>query len=272
MSKPRPTPAGPSPGSADGPAPDTSAGPEADLRRQALARMEGRPSDPAEMAGEDLAALVHELQVHKVELEVQNEELQQSQAQLAESRDRYANLYEFAPVAYITFDRGNAIVQCNLAAGAQLGTGRRELLRKRLTDFIPREGAETFHLHRQPVFAADRDEVCEVPMRPPGGGQKIFRLQSRRFRDGDPGAPWLCRTTLVDVTAQRAAEREVLDLNATLERRVVQRTLELRRSEQHFRSLADSRAKKASLSVCRAARSRGPRFRSRASSGPAGGW
>ncbi len=77
----------------------------------------------------DLEALVHELQVHQVELEMQNDELRRAQAVIEESRSQYADLYDFAPIAYLTLDKDGLIVEANFKAAELLGTDRGVLIR-----------------------------------------------------------------------------------------------------------------------------------------------
>ena len=83
---------------------------------------------PDEISPEDANELIHELRVHQIELEMQNDELRRSQVQLDESRMRYADLYDFAPVGYLTFDRTGLILEANLTAAKQLGTERTRIL------------------------------------------------------------------------------------------------------------------------------------------------
>ena len=94
------------------------------LRSEALQRLrDGRPS-VEQMPERDVKALLHELEIHHVELQVQNEELSRAQQQLAEARDEYRDLYEYAPAGYLTLDPEGRIVQANLAATRLFGVER----------------------------------------------------------------------------------------------------------------------------------------------------
>jgi PAS domain S-box-containing protein len=99
-----------------------------DLRRRAEERLEAQPLPPEDLSPEEAARLIHELQVHQIELEMQNEALRQAQVELAESRDRYADLYDFAPVGYLTLEKTGKIVEANLTAADMLNTHRSRLL------------------------------------------------------------------------------------------------------------------------------------------------
>jgi len=227
----------PEPDSPDSPGTDPPS--RASLRARAEARLAASRADIARMPPEDVETLVQELQVHQVELKIQNEELQKSHLQLAESRDRFADLYEFAPVGYLTLDAHGAIVQCNLAADEMLATERRDLVEKQLSDFVEPDDQDRFYLHRQAVFAGDDRQTVEIPVKLPDGCSRVFRLESRRFQEDDPDGRQLCRTALVDVTAQHHAEEELRGLTESLERRVEERTHELRRMSKVFMDAAD---------------------------------
>ena len=91
---------------------------------------------PNQMATQPSEILMHELLVHKVELEMQNEELRRAHAELEQARDHYLELYEFAPVGYITIDRKGLIKEINLKGAAFLGVDRSKLINQRFSPFI----------------------------------------------------------------------------------------------------------------------------------------
>lgn len=96
--------------------------PPRDLRKRAERRLKGSSPPADQAASGDLLQLSHELHVHQLELEMQNEDLRIAQAKVTEAMARYAEFYDFAPVGYLTLKRNGAIVMLNLA-GAQLVGG-----------------------------------------------------------------------------------------------------------------------------------------------------
>src|SRR5215831_8907386 len=83
------------------------------LRKRAEETLRSRASQRKIAKDVDLRRVVHELEIHQIELKLQNEELRQAQVELASSRDRYTDLYEFAPLAYVTVDKNGSVLQSN---------------------------------------------------------------------------------------------------------------------------------------------------------------
>ena len=123
------------------------------LRRQAeehLRRNAGGVVGGIEaMSVPDVRVALHELRVHQIELEMQNEELRRVQAQLEASRTRYFDLYDLAPVGYCTVDERGMIVQSNLVAATLLGVSRAQAVLKPIGSFIFRDDQDSYYLHRK---------------------------------------------------------------------------------------------------------------------------
>jgi PAS domain-containing protein len=98
-----------------------------------------------EMAAQPADVLMHELLVHKVELEIQNEELRRAHTAMEEARDRYMDLYEFAPVGYITISREGLIGEINLTGSALLGFDRTMLIGRRFSKFVAEKDRDRWH-------------------------------------------------------------------------------------------------------------------------------
>ncbi len=107
-----------------------------ELRKRAEQRLRGQLSHIHELPVEESQRLFHELEVHQIELEMQNEELRRIQQELEAARDRYANLYDFAPIGYITVGKDGLILEANLTAALLLGINRGDLVHQTLLRFI----------------------------------------------------------------------------------------------------------------------------------------
>ncbi|MBC7815747.1 MAG: PAS domain S-box protein, partial [Planctomycetaceae bacterium] len=178
------------------------------LRERAEAMLSASRADIAEMTPEDIQVLVHELQVHQMQLEIQNEELREAQVELSESRDRFSDLYEFAPVGYVTLDAAGKILEANLRAATKLGVDRQSLIRRPLSDFVDRDAQNAWYLHRQAVFASDSRQSCELAMHKADGTALVLQLDSIAF--GSP-PDRRCRTALINITARKQVELALRD-------------------------------------------------------------
>lgn len=199
------------------------------LRHRAEARLRATRTDIAGMTTEDIQALVHELQVHQIELELQNEELILAQVELAHSRDRYSDLYDFAPVGYLTLDRLGTILQANLAVATLLGVDRQKLMGRNISDFVDRQMRDACYLHRQAVFAGQHKQVCELAMHTAKDQTLFVRMESIAYQ-ASVDQEEIARTALIDVTATHRAEAKLHLLNQELNQRVADRTAELRQT------------------------------------------
>lgn len=140
----------------------------------------------------------------KTELEIQNEELRQSQVELEDSRNQYIDLYDFAPIGYLTLHEDGRILQANLKAADMLKTERPKLNQRPFAGFILEEDRGIFHAHRRRVF--ESGQMCECTLRlRPGEGPPIHALMQSILVGGATGQ-YRFRTTLMDITAYVRAE------------------------------------------------------------------
>src|SRR5215470_5989935 len=204
------------------------------------------------MPARKVRAMVHDLRVHQIELELQNEELRQAQLELAQSRDRYSDLYEFAPVGYVTLDRQKRIIESNLTAASLLGMERIRLVGADISRFVAREFRDNCYLHLQAAFESRTKQTCELKMCTKEGAELIVRMES--IAEQFPTGGVHCRTALIDVTEARTARTQLQDLNEEMEHRInlrvadlpprteqlVEQSTELARSERPFWALVNS--------------------------------
>ena len=166
----------------------------------------------------DLERLCHELDVHGVELELQNEELRRSHVELEAARDRYFQLYEQAPVGYLTLDAAGTIVEANLRAAALLGTEAGRLVGSALGRWVSSDQAVVLARHLRDVFATTDRRACELVLLGPGGARRHALVESVAV-GAAPGRADRCRTVLVDVTSLREAEHARREAEELLQRR-----------------------------------------------------
>ncbi len=106
------------------------------IRQDAEAAAREIVTDIKNMSSADIEKLVHELQIHQIELQIQNDELRRIEQELTESREKYSDLYDFAPVGYVTCDSQGKILEVNLTACSLLGVERHKLLHKPFHPFV----------------------------------------------------------------------------------------------------------------------------------------
>ena len=122
------------------------------------------PEDLADLTREQIQGSLHELRVHQIELEMQNEELRRVQVELGASRTRYFDLYDLAPVGYVTVAEAGQIMEANLTAAALLGTPRSHLAGRPFASFVFEEDEERYYLARKQLFESGEPQGFEVRM------------------------------------------------------------------------------------------------------------
>jgi len=169
--------------------------------------------------------LLHELQVHQIELETQNEELRRAQGQLEISRARYLQLYDRAPVGYLTLSGKGLILEANLTAARLIGAQRGDLAGQPLTRFIHRQDQDSYYLHRKILFDEGGLQVCELRLKKKKGD--FFWAQIEATITRDPESEATCHVAINDITRRKQVEEALQKAYDTLEQRVRDRTAQL---------------------------------------------
>ena len=207
---PQPVPARPFPAAEPGrkikkkPGRKLSAFPEK-LRTRAERLLGTTQGEMAPMRMADMQKLVHELQVHQLELELQNDELRRTRLELETARARLSLPYDAAPVCFLTLNAKGIIRETNLATARLLTVPRPQLAGEKLARFIAPESQAAFVRHRRRVFRSGATQTCELQVLPPGGRRFEARVESVVEQAG-PGRANHCLMILTDITKHRQAE------------------------------------------------------------------
>jgi PAS domain S-box-containing protein len=209
----------------------------AELRRRAEERLRESKKGEAARPGtkEETQRLLHELQVHQIELEMQNEELQQSRAEVETGLAQYTDLYTFAPVGYFTLERDGAISRVNLTGASLLGIERSRLMNRRFGLFVSDDFRPAFNAFLKKVFENQAKETCEAALRTDRNEPVWVQIEAIASEDGQG-----CRAAVVDITERKQAEGEIRRLNEELERRVKERTAQLETLNEELEAFSHS--------------------------------
>ena len=184
-----------------------------ELRKRAEARLEREGLEIPDMQPEEARKLVHELQTHQIELEMQNEELRRAQEELVESRDRYSDLYDFAPVGYVTVSHKGLILEANLTLAGMLGVERGALVKQRLSAFILPDDQDIYYRNRREILEAKQCGPCRLRMLRRGAEPLWVEMDSIRIvATDDPDAQ--LRTVINDITERKMTEAELTESEA----------------------------------------------------------
>ncbi|MFA5321460.1 MAG: PAS domain S-box protein [Smithella sp.] len=190
----------------------------AELRRQ-VEKVSRPPEKQQAMTPAKMRQMLHELQVHQIELEMQKEELQRAQMELESARARYFDLYDLAPVSYCTVNEKGLILEANLTTTALLGVSRDKLIKQPLTRFICKEDQDIYSLHRKKLFDTGEPQTCDLRMTKKAGEIFWANLAATVAEDEDEAK--ICRVVMKNITERKQVEEE------------------LRAEERRFRTLAE---------------------------------
>ncbi len=181
----------------------------------------GGASIPESLSPETAREVLHDLRVHQIELEMQNEELRRAQEALEASRARYFDLYDLAPIGYLTFNDDGLILEANLAAAELLGVTRNALTKQPLARFVAREDQDAYYQHGRRLIETGARQECEIRILREDGATVWVWFETSAAQDGVTGKP-VYRAVLRDINARKVAE------------------IALRESEERYRSIFET--------------------------------
>lgn len=169
------------------------------------------------LSPDEMKTLIHDLQVHQIELEMQNDELRRTQRELEVSRERYFDLYNLAPVGYVTVSEKGLILEANLISSTFLCEPRNELAKRPFSNFILQQDQDIYYLHRKQLFETEKPQAFELRMvrleEPPFWARLEMTIAEQE------GGTRVCRLILTDITERKQIEEErdrVLNLSIDL--------------------------------------------------------
>lgn len=153
-----------------------------------------------------LQYLSHDLEVHQIELEMQNRELREAQRELEISRDRYADLYDFAPISYLSIDGKGIIHDLNLTGATMLGQERKSIIGAPFSKFIvPGDEIKLFN-HLKSVFQSNHNVIDELQLHVKKSSPLDVQIESRVSAHGDG----LCRMAVTNISERKHYENKLI--------------------------------------------------------------
>jgi PAS domain S-box-containing protein len=189
-----------------------------------LSSRKKRPDEVPESKDETLR-FVHELEVHLIELQMQNEELARLRTEAEEASSTYSDLYDFAPVGYFTLARDGAIRQVNLTGTRLLGVERSKLIKRRFALLVHETSRGVFREFLHKVFESGKQESCEIALERTGKETVWVQIEATHSVDGDE-----CTAIVLDISERKQAEYTIEEKNKQL--RVLSTSLLAAREEE----------------------------------------
>lgn len=182
-----------------------------ELRKKALEILQKKEADQSknleDMSSEKIKKILHELQVHQIELELQNEELRRTQSELETARSFYYDLYDLAPVGYCTLSQKNLILNANLAAADLLGKTRNQLIKQPISKFILPEDQDIYYFFRKQLFETEQPQEAELRML--GSNGKTFWIWLYASLVQDEEGNKTCHIMLININKRKQIEKDI---------------------------------------------------------------
>jgi len=187
-------------------------------------KMKISQEDIKAMSSEEIRQAFLDLQAHQAQLELQNQKLRRTREKLEVSMQRYFELFDLAPVGYITVNVRGLIIEANLAAARMLGTTKKGMVKKPFSRFIYRKDQNVYSVHRKKLFKARllREALrCELRMVKTDDTAFWASLEATAIRDADGSI--ICRVVINDIDKQKQDEERIVRMNARLQKAVAER-------------------------------------------------
>jgi len=151
---------------------------------------------------EDFQKLVHELQVHQIELEIQKEELVQANVDEGVATQKYIELYDFAPTGYFTLSKEGEIIMLNFKGASMLGKERQRLINNTFGLFVSHNTRPIFNNFLSKAFEGKQEESCEVTISVDDNKQPLYVILTGHVPENSEQ----CQIIMVDITKRKQVE------------------------------------------------------------------
>lgn len=176
------------------------------LRQKVEALLNNRPlKEAGHLSEAETMRLLHELEVHQVELEIQNEELNMARAAAQNVAQKYAELYDFAPSGYFTISKDGKIRELNLSGAEMLDKERSNLINSQFSLFVTDDTKPIFNLFLYKVFTGNTKETCEVSLIADDKSHETNLLLTGIATGNEEQ----CLISAVDITERKQAEETI---------------------------------------------------------------
>ncbi|WAK00894.1 PAS domain-containing sensor histidine kinase [Methylobacter sp. YRD-M1] len=207
------------------------------LRKRAETMLNKSGTDITRMSSQEIQKLLFEFQVHQIELELQNEELNRTHQELLASRDLYANLYNLSPVGYLTLNKDGVILQANLTATRLLNHSIEELINRKLAQYIDSNDQDQYYLFLRRLATERTHQSLDVRLKSDNSEITYVECQGKiNDINNNDSEIWL---TLNNITERKHAEETIANLNKKLAQKVLKQDCDLSLSNQNLTKLVE---------------------------------
>lgn len=183
-------------------------------------------------------SILHELRVHQIQLEMQNEELLCYQQEIEAARESYFELYNFAPVSYLTINDKGVITKANLACAALLAAPMKTILNQQITYFVFREDQDEYYFWRKTLLETAESQACELRLQTDDESQVWVRIVANLAKD-NRGAVEI-RAVVSDITEPKQIQEKLAIANLKIEETSKSKTVFLANMSHELRTPLNS--------------------------------